>query len=165
MNDTARGMVSMVPIVTVAADADSDSVNVMHHDINQSLGGKYEYVQKDDDHKWFYKDDIDVTTNANLISGSYTEGGSVATDDEIDIVYIHHTGTTDGITKTTSDIFITIDGGNPTTQPDAILIEPNESWMYKPEHYDQGDGQVDFLHAASSSDTVRCEVAAIIYDI
>ena len=42
MADTARGRVSMTPVVTVAADSDSESVDVIHHDIDGSLGGVLE---------------------------------------------------------------------------------------------------------------------------
>ena len=43
MADTARGAVSMTPVVTIAADSDADAVNAIHHDIKSSLGGVLEY--------------------------------------------------------------------------------------------------------------------------
>ena len=47
MADTARGVVSMTPVVTITADDDSDAVDVIHHQIKQSLGGKLEYAKAD----------------------------------------------------------------------------------------------------------------------
>ena len=37
MADTAKGSVSMTPIVTLIADADADSKNRIHHDIKGAL--------------------------------------------------------------------------------------------------------------------------------
>ena len=39
MADTARGAVSMTPVVTIAADSDADSVDAIHHNIKTSVGG------------------------------------------------------------------------------------------------------------------------------
>ena len=77
MADTARGKVSMTPVVTIDADLDADAVDAIHHDIKGSLGGKLEYVAVDGFDKWFYSTSTDVTaSHANLISGNFTSGGS-----------------------------------------------------------------------------------------
>ena len=39
MADTARGAVSMTPVVTIAADSDADAVDAIHHNIKTSVGG------------------------------------------------------------------------------------------------------------------------------
>ena len=62
MADTARGAVSMTPVVTILADADADAVDAIHHDIKSSLGGPLEYAKVDVNDKWFYTTSKDVTT-------------------------------------------------------------------------------------------------------
>ena len=162
MADTARGAVSMTPVVTVAADSDSDSVDVIHHDIKQTLGGKLEYVKANDNDKWFYSTSKDVSTDADLISGTYTDAGTVATGDHVKFLYLEHSGTSDGTTANTADLLITLDGGNPISVVDVIEIGSGESIILKFK-----DGlDVASLHASSDNgSTIRCTVAAIIDDV
>ena len=163
MADIARGKVSMTPVVTIAADSDADAVDAIHHDIKGSLGGKLEYTKVDANDKWFYSTSTDVTnSHANLISGNFTEGGTVATSDDVRFLFLKNSGTTDGTTSTSSKIYLTLDGGDGASVADAIEIGPNESINLK---FKSASGvDVDNLHAASSSGTVRCIVAAIIDD-
>jgi len=163
MADKARGKISMTPVVTIAADSDADAVDAIHHDIKGSLGGKLEYVAVDAFDKWFYSTSTDVTaSHANLISGNFTSGGSIATSDDIRFLFLKNSGTTNGTTSTSSKIYLTLDGGDGASVSDAIEIGPNESINLK---FKSSSGvDVDNLHAATSSGTVRCTVAAIIDD-
>lgn len=163
MADTARGVVSMTPVVTIAADADADAVDAIHHDIKSTLGGKLEYAKADDNDKWFYTTSKDVTaSHANLISGDFTEGGTAATSDDVRYLFVKHSGTTDGSTATTAKLYLTLDGGDGASVADAIEIGANEAINLK---FKSATGvDVDNLHAATSSGTVRCTVAAIIDD-
>lgn len=162
MADTARGSVSMTPVVTIAADSDADAVDAIHHDIKQSLGGKLEYAKADVNDKWFYSTTKDVTgTSGNLIAGDFTEGGTVHTADHVKFLFIKNSGTTDGSTATSSVVYICLDGGDAASVSDVVEIGPNEAMVLKFK-----DGlDVAALHAATSSGTVRCTVASIIDDV
>ena len=163
MADTARGKVSMTPVVRISADADADAVDAIHHDIKGSLGGKLEYVTVDGFDRWFYSTSTDVTnSHANLISGNFTSSGSVSASDDVRFLFLKNTGTTDGTTSTSSKIYLTLDGGDGASVSDAIEIGPEEAINLK---FKSASGvDVDNLHAVSSSGTVRCTVAAIIDD-
>jgi len=163
MADTARGAVSMTPVVTIAADSDADSVDAIHHDIKGTLGGVLEYAKADANDKWFYSTSTDVTaSHANLISGDFTESGTVATSDDVRFLFLKHSGTTDGSTSTSAKVYLTLDGGDGASVADAIEIGANEAINLK---FKAASGvDVDNLHAATSSGTVRCTVVAIIDD-
>jgi|TARA_R100000084_G_scaffold108774_1_gene72498 hypothetical protein len=163
MADKARGAVSMTPVVTIAADSDADSVDAIHHDIKSTLGGVLEYEKADANDKWFYSTSVDVTaSHANLISGDFTEGGTAATSDDVRFLFVKHSGTTDGSTATTAKLYLTFDGGDGAAQADAVEVGANEAIVLK---FKSASGvDVDNLHGATSSGTVRCTVAAIIDD-
>ena len=64
MADRAQGNISFQPIVTIAADADADAVDAIHHDIKRSLGGKLTFTVADGDDKWFYAPNV-IAVNAS----------------------------------------------------------------------------------------------------
>tara|TARA_R100001230_G_C5677627_1_gene183640 strand:+ start:459 stop:950 length:492 start_codon:yes stop_codon:yes gene_type:complete len=163
MADTARGVVSMTPVVTIAADADADAVDAIHHDIKSTLGGKLEYAKADANDKWFYTTSKDVTaSHANLISGDFTETGTVSTSDHVKFLFIKNSGTTDGSTSSSgAKVYITLDGGDGASQTDVIEIGAEEAINLK----FKAGLTVDNVHAATSTGTVRCTVAAIIDDV
>lgn len=164
MADTARGSVSVTPVVTVTADADSDAVDVIHHDIKSALGGKLEYVKANDDDKWVYSASLDVATgNADLIAAgtSFTEGGTTTTSDHVKFLYLHNSGTTNGTTATASKVYLTLDGGDPNAQLDTLEIGANESIVLK---FKDGLNAAN-VHSATSSGTVRCTICAILDDV
>jgi len=162
MADTARGAVSMTPVVTIAADLDADAVDAIHHDIKTTLGGVLEYSKADANDKWFYSTTTDVSADANLIAGDFTETGTVATTDDVRFLFVKHSGTTDGSTATTQKLRITLDGGDPNAQADAIELGANEAINLK---FKSATGvDVDNLHARAESGTIRCTVCAIIDD-
>ena len=162
MADRAQGEISFVPIVTIADATDADGVDAIHHDIKGSLSGNIIYTKADANDKWFYSTTKDVTnTHANLISGSFTETGTVATTDHVKFLFIKNSGTTDGSTSTAATVLLTFDGGDPSTQNDVIEIGADEAFQCKFK-----DGlDVDSLHAETSTGTVRCTVCAIIDDV
>ena len=161
MADTARGRISVTPVVTIAADDDADSVDAIHHSVNRTLGGKLEYAAADATEKWYYKRTIDVNTGADeLISGNFTSGGSIAQTDKVKFLYVENTGTTDGTTSTTADLYLTFDQGEGNTQTDSLIVSAGESFICKPR-----DSQVGHIYGDTSSGTVRCFVLAIIDDI
>ena len=161
MADTARGVVLMSPVVTIAAASDAAAVDAIHHQIGGSVGGKLEYSKADANDKWFYSSGTNVTSNANLISGSFTEGGTLTTLDTVKFLSITHTGLTSAGAATSVAVHITLDGGAPNSQPDAIKIDKDESCILKLKSC-----VVDTLHAASADDSsVLVKVVAILDDI
>lgn len=162
MADTARGVVSMTPVVTIAADADADAVDAIHHDIKSTLGGKIEYAKADANDKWFYTTSKDVTgTSSDLISGDFTETGTISTSDHVKFLFIKNSGTTDGSTTTTAKVYVCFDAGNAASEGDVIELGADEAINLKFK-----DGlDVANVHAATSTGTVRCTVAAIIDDV
>ena len=164
MADKARGAVSMTPVVTIAADADADSVDAIHHDIKQSLGGVLEYEKADANDKWVYSTSIDVTgTSADLIAAStaFTEGGTTQAADHVKYLFIKHSGTTDGSTSTSAVVYICLDAGDAASVGDVIEIGANEAINLK---FKDGLDAAD-VHAATSTGTVRCTIAAILDDV
>ena len=162
MADTARGLVSMTPVVTIAADSDADAVDAIHHDIKQTLGGKLEYAKADANDKWFYSTSTDVTaSHANLISGDFTESGTVATSDDVRFLFVKNSGTTDGSTSTSAVVYVCLDAGDAAAVGDVVEIGADEAIVLK---FKDGLDVAD-IHAATSTGTVRCTIAAIIDDV
>jgi hypothetical protein len=162
MADTARGAVSMTPVVTIAADADADAVDAIHHDIKTSLGGVLEYAKADANDKWFYTTSRDVTgTSADLIAGDFTETGTIATSDHVKFLFLKNSGTTDGSTATAAKVYVCLDAGDAASVGDVVEIGADEAIILK---FKDGLDVAD-VHAATSTGTVRCTIAAIIDDV
>jgi hypothetical protein len=168
MADTFKGVVSMTPVVTIAAgsDADADAIDVIHHDINKTLGGNIEWNagQQVGTARWFYAAaTVETTISLNLISGNYTDGTAVSTDDDVRMVYIEHLGVdSSGATSASGDyLFIYLDGGN-NSDPDAICLEPGESIVLK---FKLANGvDVANLHGDMAQNTAKVKVVAICDD-
>jgi len=164
MADTARGAVSMTPVVTIAADSDADSVDAMHHDIKQSLGGVLEYAKADANDKWIYVSDRDITASSADLVGSgtaFTEGGTTTTSDHVKFMFLKHSGTTDGSTATAAKVYICLDAGDAAAVGDVLEIGANEAIILK---FKDGLDAAD-LHVATSSGTVRCTSCCIVDDV
>ena len=164
MADTARGAVSMTPVVTIAADSDADSVDAIHHDIKQSLGGALEYAKADANDKWVYSTSRDITgTSADLIASgtSFTEGGTSATGDHVKFLFLKNSGNTNGTTTTSAKVYVCLDAGDAASVGDVVEIGANEAIILK---FKDGLDAAD-VHAATSTGTVRCTLCAILDDV
>ena len=165
VRDTVRGKVSMTPVIAVSAASDSDLTNLIHHDIDKSLRGKLEYGLSGSD-KWYYNSEKDMTDSATYLIGteSFTDGSGPIhlTDDLIKYVYIRNTGTTDGSTATTADLYITLNGRDPAINAETIVVSASESIILK---FKNATGvQTGMLYATTTTGTVRNIVAAVIND-
>ena len=167
--DRAQGAVSFTPIVVLpeGTDADAGIIETIHHDINNSLGGEMIHIKDDANEKWFYTTSkIVTTTSADLISGDFTEGGTIATSDDVRFLFVKHSGTTDGTTATASNayVYLNLADGNASSATDVIAIAPGEAFQCKLK-YSTGV-EVGELHAATQSGTsdVLVTIAAIIDD-
>tara|TARA_R100001594_G_scaffold31369_2_gene58538 strand:+ start:53683 stop:54177 length:495 start_codon:yes stop_codon:yes gene_type:complete len=164
MADTARGLVSMTPVVTIAADSDADAVDAIHHDIKATLGGKLEYEKADANDKWVYSASRDITgTSADVIASgtSFTEGGTTVVGDHLKYLFLKNSGTTDGSTSTSAKVYICLDAGDAASVGDVIEVGASEAINLKfKDGLDCGD-----VHVATSTGTVRCTIAAILDDV
>jgi len=162
MADTARGQVSMTPIVTNAGTGDSDDVDVIHNEVGGSVGGKLEYVAVAGD-RWYYDAETDVTTNADLIAGDFSDAAvAVASGDIVRYLSITNTGKDNAGEATLDEVHMCFDGTDPKGQTNSIMVGPNESCVFKP----AGDMTVTLLHAATSTDaSVVCKVVAMLEDV
>ena len=163
MADTARGKISMTPVVTIAADDDSAAVDAIHHDINGLLGGVLEYEKADANDKWFYdaSKTIDTTNSTNIISGDFTQGGAAHVNDDVRYICIVHTGLDSSGDASTDNVYVVFDGNaSPSGQPDAAVIGPNEAFIQKT----NTSCNVEDIHAETSSGEAVVKVAAIIDD-
>lgn len=75
MADKAQGSVVFTPIVTLAADPDTDAKDTIHHDMKGRLGGPCTLTfDADDDDKWFYAPNVIVTdTHGNELFASASD--------------------------------------------------------------------------------------------
>ena len=165
MADTARGQVSMTPIVTNAGTGDSDDVDVIHNEIGGSVGGKLEYAAGDDGgtDRWYYAAETNVTTDANLIAGNFSDAAvPVVVGDLVKYLSITNTGKDSAGEVTAAEIHLTLDGSAPKASVKSFMVGPNESCVLKP----GGSLTMSNLHAATSTDaSVVCKVVAMLEDV
>ena len=159
MADRAQGAISFQPIVTIAADADADAVDAIHHNIKKSLGGDLTFTVQDGDDNWFYAPNVIATAtseelfgasddNTDLVgaSGDQSNGPNEAvgnavtfTDDstadcsadKVWFLFIKNTGTSDtSSTSTTNSVYVSLDGTAAAHNAlDNIEIKAGEAWM------------------------------------
>lgn len=102
------------------------------------------------------------TSNADIRIDNISISNSVNKSDDVRFLFLKNSGTSDGVTSTSSDVYLTLDGGDGQSASDVIELGPKEAINLK---FKASSGvDVDNLHAVTSSGTVRCEVAAIIDD-
>ena len=163
VGDEARAAVSLTPTVKFTADADADAVFAIHHDIKSSVGGKLDYTALADE-KWYYAAATNVTTNANLLltSATYTEDSeNPATGDLVRIISVTHNGVTSADVATSINVHLSLDGTNPATKADTIIIGKDESVVFKTYATTLGN-----LHACTADGTsVAVKVVALLDDI
>ena len=181
MADTGRAAVSMTPVITIAADADADAVDAIHHDFGGSLVGKLEVDTSSGFTavKWWGGEFLVAASSADLVGGhtsgtyygsdavvgDFTDGTALATTDELKMVCIENLAFSDTAktTASTAKIWMCLDGGDAASVTDVIEVGPNESIVLK---FKTGAAGVDIanLHAASSSGNCLVKVCALVDD-
>ena len=181
MADTARGAVSMTPVISITADDDADSVDAIHHDFGSALGGKLEVDSSSGFTavKWWGGQFLLAASSADLIGGhttgtyygsdavvgDFTEGTAFQTTDEVKMVCIENLAFSDVTKETasTAKAWICLDGGNAASVLDVVEVGPNESIVLK---FKTGAAGVDIanLHGASSSGNLLVRVCALVDD-
>ena len=159
MADRAQGAVSFTPIVTIAADADADAVDAIHHNINGSLGGDLTFTVQDGDDNWFYAPNVICTTTSDELFGAvddrtdlvgatgdqangpneavgnlvdFTDGSQAdCSADKVWFLFVKNTGTSDiSNTSTTNSVYLSFDGTAAGYDvADNIEIKSGEAWM------------------------------------
>ena len=181
MADTARGAVSMTPVISIIADDDANSGDAIHHDFGGSLGGKLEVDTSSGFTavKWWGGEYLVAASSADLIGGhttgtfygsdavvgDFTEGTAFQTGDEVKMVCIQNLAFSDTAKETiaTAKIWVNLDGQDAASVVDVLEIGPNESIVLK---FKTGAAGVDIanLHAASSSGNCLVKVCALVDD-
>ena len=181
MADTARGAVSMTPVITITADDDTDSVDAIHHDFGGSLGGKLEVDTSTGFTavKWWGGEFLVDATSRDLVGGhttgtfygsdatvlDYTEGTERVTTDQVKMICIENLAFSDTAKTTASDalIYVCLDGGDAASENDVVAIAANEAIVLKMKPGDAGVDIAD-LNAASSSGNCLVKVCALVDD-
>jgi hypothetical protein len=162
MADTLRGRSSMTPVVTIPsnADPDADSIDVIHHDINKTIGGPYD-ISFLSDYRWWVDLSKQINTDTVLMSGNFTDtsGPIDGTSDTVRYLCIKHTGLNEVGGSTSVNVYVSLDAGDPSSSTDAIVIGKDECLIIKP-----NGCIVNNLHAETSGNSiVVCEVVAAIF--
>ena len=171
MADKFRAKVYMTPIVTLDGDPDGDSKDVIHHDIKRSLGGSLEYDTSEihGTARWFYTAATTFNSSpSDAISGTYTDGTAVASGDNIRMAYIEHLGLDSAGNKSSSGdrMYISLDGGSASTDDSALMLNPNESIVFKFKTQDAtSDMLVSRLHLDAGSTSCQMKIIAICDDV
>ena len=181
MADTARGAVSLTPVITITADADTDTVDAIHHDFGGSLGGKLEVDTSSGFTavKWWGGQFLLAASSNDLIGGhttgtfygsdavvgDFTNGDAFATTDEVKMICIENLAYSDTAktTASTAKAWINLDGSDAASAINVLEVGPNESIVLK---FKTGAAGVDIanLHAASSSGNLLIRVCALVDD-
>ena len=181
MADTARGAVSMTPVISITADDDADSVDAIHHDFGGALGGKLEVDTSTGFTavKWWGGEFLVDATSRDLVGGhttgtfygsdavvgDYTEGTALVTTDQVKMICIENLAFSDTAktTASTALIYVCLDGGNAASVNDVVAIAANEAIVLK---FKPGNAGVDIadLNAASSSGNCLVKVCALVDD-
>ena len=180
MADAFRANVSVTPIVTLTADADSNTEDVIHHDIKRRLGSKLN-VSADDASgtgKWYYSAATTIiSVGADLIGGlktgaggyltgsttTYTDGSSYNLLDDVLAVYIEHLGVDENDDDTTDRMYIDVNQNSAYgAATKALQLDAGESIILKFSRLD-----LQYLHGFTqySTETVKIKILAFMNDL
>tara|TARA_R100001594_G_scaffold149073_1_gene205861 strand:+ start:610 stop:1140 length:531 start_codon:yes stop_codon:yes gene_type:complete len=175
MGDKFRAKISVTPIVSLAADADGDAADVIHHDIQKTIGGRMSFdtsnLSATGTWRWFYAPkvavfegdgDVDIIRSAN---GTYTDGTVVSSSDKPRVVYLEHLNidATTNLTSNANDrVSITPDGDNFADNM-RLELEPGDCIVLK---YKQGGSVLNgSLHVDMDQNSCYMKVLAIVDDV
>ena len=165
MGDRLQCHVSAQPIVSVS-NANTDPTDVILHDIKTTLGGSLSWDSANEvgTARWWYDGDLTAnTTSSNLITGNYTDGIGISSNDDVRLVFIKHKGVdSSGAASAATDyLFIYLNGGGDASA-DAICLEPGDSIVLK---FKLANGvNIGNLHMDMSANTAKLQVCAICDD-
>ena len=152
----------------------SISASVLPDNIKVSVGGTTVYDLNDvgDNNKWIHwRGQTDSTSAQDLVSTAdlqylnqgvdYNDALTVVTEANDDVVFIliKNSGTTDGSTTSTADLYVGMSGGDLAANSGTIIIKPNECWFARL----RGEAMAD-INAGSSSGDLTYDVFAVLDD-
>lgn len=175
MTDKFKAKISVTPIVTLAADTDGDAKDVIHHDIQKTIGGKMSFdtsnLSATGTWKWFYAPKVAVYTSdsdVDIISsshGTYTDGSTPTSADKPRIIYIEHLNidATTNLTSHANDrVSITNDGQN-FADAYRLELEPGDCMVLK---YKQGGSVLNgSVHVDMDQNSCFMKVLALVDDV
>ena len=150
------------------------SASLLPDNIKVNIGGTTIYDLNDvgNNNKWIYvRKQTDGTTARDLVSQAgvqflnqypdYNDTIGLTTEGLDDVVFllIKNTGTTDGSTASTADLYVGLSGGDLGQDSGTIVIKPNEVWYARM----RGE-QLEDINAGSSSGDLVYDVFAILDD-
>ena len=150
------------------------SASLLPDNIKVNIGGTTIYDLNDvgNNNKWIYvRMQTDGTTARDLVSQAgvqflnqypdYNDTIGLTTEGLDDVVFllIKNTGTTDGSTVSTEDLYVGLSGGDLAQDSGTIVIKPNEVWYARM----RGE-QLEDINAGSSSGDLAYDVFAILDD-
>ena len=152
----------------------SVSASLLPDNIKVSVGGTTVYDLNDtgDNNKWIHwRGQTDGTSAQDLVSTAdlqYLNQG-VDFDDTLTLVVeatddcvfllVKNSGTTDGSTASTANLYVGLSGGDLAANSGSIVIEPNECWFARL----LGEALAD-INCKSSSGDLAYDVFAILDD-
>ena len=158
--------------------ADRATVNVkgiiLPDNIKLSINGITTYDLNDvgNNNKWIYiRMQTDGTTSRDLVNTNgvhyfnsvidYNDSFEITdeTNDDVVFLLIKNTGTTDGSTASTADLYVGLSAGDTAQDSGTIVISPNEVWFARL----RGETLRD-INAASSSGDLSYDVYAVLDD-
>lgn len=148
------------------------SASLLPEEIRTQVGGSAVYNLNDlgSDNKWIYSLTIVGSSSEDLIKaavpflgqGTAEEGdtATVNSTDDVVFLFVKHSGTTDGTTKTTATLAIHLNTGTATGSASGdIILKPGECFWAR-----LGHTQVDAINGDSSSGNIQAQVYAILDD-
>ena len=165
MADTARGRAAMTPVVTIGtgSDLDADAVDVIHHDVDKTIGGPFDYTSQADSVWWVdMAKQISASAPGVLLTGNFSDGTGpiVGNTDTVKFLCIKHTGLDATGDATSQNVYISLDANaDPSVQADSMVVGKDECFMVKP-----NSGVANNITVDCGSGTVICEVVAVLDD-
>lgn len=150
------------------------TASVLPDNIKVSVSGNIVYDLNDvgDSNKWIHwRGQTDGTTARDLVNTNgvqylnatldYTTSipTTVEATDDVTFILIKNTGTTDGSTVSTANLYVGMSGGDLAANSGTIIIEPGECWFARL----RGEAMAD-INAASSSGDLTYDVFAVLDD-
>ena len=155
---------------------DKASVNItaslLPDEIKTTVGGviNYELNDQGDNNKWIYSLTIIGNSNEDLVvssvpflgQGTSEEGATptVNSSDDVVFLFMKHTGTTDGTTATTQELYFCLGGDTPDgNTAKEMILKPDEVFCARIAH-----AKINQINAITQSGNIQVMVFAVIDD-
>ena len=152
------------------------TASILPKDIRASLNGRNSFTHESDNYKWLYTDKTSTSSSAVVFTTSMTYLGTTTslsiTGDKVLWIAIKHTGTTNGVTKTSDGVVISIDAGTAAYNlADGTFINSGELFVGKfpnttaNQFTSTSVNVVGGLPTGAGNGDVQLQIAAIMQDV